>query len=113
MVRFVLDIVFCRTWVTVEIPKFFLNIANHIDEKPRLLKTLGQLKRERGIQAIPNSDNLYTSIEREDRSFKPLKVPKSLQAKLPYKEKPKVIAKENAPRRVAVIKEPHERKVQQ
>lgn len=75
------------------------------------MKTIGQLKREQGIQVEPNSDNLYTSIQREKRVFKPLKVPKSLQAKLPYKEKPKVIAKESTLKRIAVIKEPHERKV--
>lgn len=75
------------------------------------MKTIGQLKREQGIQVEPNLDNLYTSIQREKRVFKPLKVPKSLQAKLPYKEKPKVIAKESTLKRIAVIKEPHERKV--
>ncbi|ODM93201.1 Ribosome biogenesis protein bms1 [Orchesella cincta] len=105
------DIVFCRTWVNVDIPKFFLNIANYVDDKPRLLKTVGQLKREAGVQVAPNPDNLYTGVERETRTFRPLKVPKGLQAKLPYKEKPKIQAKENAPQRIAVIKEPHERKM--
>jgi len=76
---------------------------------------LGQLKREKNIQAEVNEDNLYKPIERQAPSFRPLIVPASLQRALPYKDKPK-----NAPKnpkqkfeatRVAVIHSPHEQKV--
>jgi ribosome biogenesis protein BMS1 len=72
---------------------------------------LGQLKRERQIQAEPNPDNLYTPVERTAKEFRPLKVPKKLQNRLPYQDKPKVLAKLKEHKRIAVIKEPHERKV--
>lgn len=79
------------------------------------MKTLGQLKREKNIQAEVNEDNLYKPIERQAPSFRPLIIPASLQRSLPYKDKPK-----NAPKnpkqkfeasRVAVIHSPHEQKI--
>lgn len=70
---------------------------------------MGQLKFENQIKIMPNPDNLYTPIERTEKKFRPLKVPKRLQDKLPYKDKPKIQAKLQEPRRIAVIKEPHER----
>jgi ribosome biogenesis protein BMS1 len=105
------DIVFCRTWAPVDVPQFFLNIASHVTPQLRLAKTLGQLKRERAIQAEPNPDNLYTPVERPVKEFKPLQIPKSLKEKLPYKDRPKVREKLKKEQRIAVIKEPHERKM--
>jgi ribosome biogenesis protein BMS1 len=105
------DIVFCRTWARAEVPKFFLNLPTLITAQPRVMKTVGQLKRERQIQVEPNQDNLYTPIERQAKRFRPLKIPKSLQQKLPYNEKPKVLAKLTEQKRIAVIKDPHELQV--
>lgn len=60
---------------------------------------------------MPNPDNLYTPIERKEKEFKPLKVPKSLSEQLPYSERPYVQKKLKEQKRVAVIKEPHEKLV--
>lgn len=79
------------------------------------MKTVGQLKREKGMQAIPNTDSLYTPIERKERVFKELKVPRSLQKQLPFTEKKKYGIVDKAVniqnQRIAVIQEPHEREV--
>lgn len=72
---------------------------------------MGTLKKEREIRVEPNPDNLYTEAERSQRKFRPLKISKNLQQKLPYMEKPKVLAKLKEQKRVAVIKEPEARKV--
>lgn len=109
--EFISDVIFCRTWAKVEVPKFYLSIPNHVVLQPRLVKTLGQLKREGQLKAEPNPDNLYTPIERTPKEFKPLKIPRKLQERLPYKDKPKVQAKLQDLKRIAVIKEPEERKV--
>jgi len=93
------------------VPKFYLSIPNHILPQPRLVKTLGQLKREGQVKAEPNPDHLYTPVERTTKEFKPLQIPRKLQERLPYKDKPKVQAKLQELKRIAVIKEPHERKV--
>jgi len=107
------DIIFCRTWATVDIPKFFLHLPTHIVAQPRTIKTLGQLKREKQMQTEPNPDHLYTPIERQAKKFKPLKIPKSLHEKLPYKDKPKTQERSKEMKRIAVVKEPHEKKMSQ
>lgn len=114
------DIVFCRTWFKVDVAQFYAPVTNMLlptDAKSQWhgMKTVGQLKREKNIQAEVNPDHLYKPIERQAPNFRPLIVPASLQRALPYKDKPK-----NAPKnpkqkfeatRVAVIHSPHEQKV--
>ncbi len=113
------DIVFVKTWFTVEIPKYFAPVTNMLlppeeRTKWRGMRSLGQIKREKNIKAEPNPDHLYTPIERQVKVFNDLKVPKSLQRELPYHLKPKTIAEKERnlqSERVAVVLEPHERKV--
>ena len=59
-------------------------------------------------------DSLYKEIERKDKLFKPLVVPKNLQKNLPFKTKPKVEKsrkKELFLTKRAVVSEPGERKL--
>lgn len=113
------DIVFCRTWFKVDVPQLYNPVTSLLlpaAEKDawRGMKTTGQLKREQGIKAQAEQDSLYTPIAREPKVFRPLVIPKSLQKELPYRDKPKT-KKEEAIRlesqRVAVVREPHEKKV--
>lgn len=59
--------------------------------------------------------NFLQPIEREEKPFKPLVIPKKLQEALPYRDKPKNGVKfdelKKSLERVAVIREPHEEKV--
>ncbi|KAG7199466.1 hypothetical protein KM043_014092 [Ampulex compressa] len=116
------DIVFCRTWYRVDVPKFYNPVMSLLlppDEKNRWqgMKTTGQLKREKNIRALPNTDSMYTPIERETKVFKPLMIPRNLQKELPYRDKPKMRpTPENrkptfAERRVAVVREPKEENI--
>ncbi|OQR75081.1 ribosome biogenesis protein bms1-like [Tropilaelaps mercedesae] len=113
------DIVFLRTWYTVPVPKFFVNAATllmPINEKDQWkgMKTLGELRAERGLSAPANQDSLYTGAERREYFEKPHRVPRSLQAALPYKERPKqntIIEGGNALRRVAIIPDQEEQRV--
>jgi ribosome biogenesis protein BMS1 len=53
------------------------------------MRTVAEIRRERN-QAIPlNKDSLYKPVERAPRVFNPLRVPRNLQAALPFKSKPK------------------------
>lgn len=117
---FSLDIVFCRTWFKVDVPRFYAPVTSMLlplDQKSQWqgMKTVGQLKREAGIRAIPNSDHSYREVVRKEKAFKPLTIPKSLQKALPYKFKPKeAAASERADmeqQRVAVVRSPHEEKI--
>ncbi|XP_043485918.1 ribosome biogenesis protein BMS1 homolog, partial [Polistes fuscatus] len=88
------DIVFCRTWYKIDVPKFYNPVTSLLlppaeKNQWRGMKTTGQLKRERNIHATVNTDSLYTPIERKVKVFKPLVIPRNLQKELPYKDKPK------------------------
>lgn len=59
------DIIFCRTWYQVDLPKFYNPVTSLLlppDQKVlwRGMKTVGQLKREKGVQSEPAFDSLYT-----------------------------------------------------
>lgn len=59
------DIVFCRTWFKVDIPRFYAPITNLLlsdDAKNKWqgMKTVGQLKREKNIRNQANFDSMYT-----------------------------------------------------
>ncbi|XP_063232046.1 ribosome biogenesis protein BMS1 homolog [Bacillus rossius redtenbacheri] len=114
------DIVFCRTWYQVEVPRFYTPVASLLlpperKDAWRGMKTLGQLKREAGVHNQPAVDSLYTPVEREPKVFRPLVVPRTLQRELPYKNKPRQGPAEPRPslqsQRVAVVRQPHEEKV--
>jgi len=112
------DIVFCRTWFRVEVPRFYAPVTSlllPLEQKSQWqgMKTLGQLKRERAVQNAAQPDSMYTSIVRKEKIFRPLTIPKALQRALPYKDKPK-LGPENpkaALERVAVVNSPYEQKV--
>lgn len=112
------DIVFCRTWFRVDVPQFYTPVTSlllPLDKKTQWqgMKTLGQLKREKQIRNLPNPDSLYTEIERKEKIFRPLNIPKSLQKALPYKYKPKhgPLNPTSDIKRIAVIRSPHEQKI--
>ena len=113
------DVVFVKTWFTVDIPRFYAPVTNLLmkpEDKSKWqgMKSIGQIKREKGVKATVNPDNLYTPIEREPRVFNDLRIPKKLQKELPYNLKPKVLAEKARnleSERVAVVLENHERKL--
>lgn len=114
------DIAFVKTWFKVEIPRFFASVTNLLlPEGERLkwtgMRTVAQIKRERGVQGEAQPDSAYTEIERQPKVFNELRIPRKLQAALPYNLKPKM-GTEKAPKdfkaeRVAVVLEPEERKL--
>ncbi|XP_015119160.1 ribosome biogenesis protein BMS1 homolog [Diachasma alloeum] len=116
------DIVFCRTWYKIDVPKFY-NPVNSLllpmEQKNQWkgMKTTGQLKREGNVRAVPNKDSLYTKIERQPKVFKPLIIPRNLQKELPYRDKPKLAPLEEnriqkfEDKRVAVVRDVKEENV--
>ena len=86
------DIVFCRTWMPVDVKKYYNPITNHLlsgNEGWRAIKTKAQLQIETSTPIEVNPDSIYKPIERTERKFKKLFVPKRLEAALPYANKPK------------------------
>ncbi|XP_052262735.1 ribosome biogenesis protein BMS1 homolog isoform X1 [Dreissena polymorpha] len=111
------DIVFLRSWYPVEVPQFYNPVTSLLlpgDQKQAWtgMKTVGQLRRERGAKAEFSQDSVYKAIERKTRIYTPLVIPKQLQKLLPFKDTPRVaMEKKETVQRVAVIREPHEAKI--
>ncbi len=87
------DIVFCRTWVPVEIKKYYNPVTSLLcksgDEGWRAMKPKAQLHVETETPIEVNPDSIYKPIERKQRTFNKLRVPKSVEASLPYSSKHK------------------------
>lgn len=61
------DIVFCRTWYKVDVPRFYAPITSLLlppaaKNQWQGMKTIGQLKREKSIRNAANIDSMYTVI---------------------------------------------------
>lgn len=111
------DLVFLRAWTEVQVQRFYMTVTTLLipdEEKTKWqgMKTVGQLRAERGLHAPVAVDSLYKAAERKTFHFKPLVIPRELQKHLPYKDKPKVKSVTqggNALQRVAVVLEEPER----
>lgn len=115
------DIVFCRTWVPVEAKPFYNPVTSLLtsskDAKKKdsmgLMKTTYELRKEQKVPVPVNPDSLYKPIHRTERKFSALKVPKKLQANLPFASKPKLDKKKTSDSYLtkrAVVLEPEEKK---
>lgn len=78
------------------------------------MRTVAQLRRELGVGPPRDSDSLYKQIERGPRKFNPLKIPKNLQAQLPFKSKvmnfPKRRRETLEQKRAVKVREPGEKR---
>ncbi|KAF3903073.1 hypothetical protein ABW21_db0201783 [Orbilia brochopaga] len=80
------DIVFLRAWYPVKPRKFYNPMTNLLGEDGwKSMRLTGQVRAEEGIQTPLLKDSKYKKIERQSRHFNPLRVPKAVQASLPFK----------------------------
>uniref|UniRef100_A0A060TDJ5 ARAD1D44374p n=1 Tax=Blastobotrys adeninivorans TaxID=409370 RepID=A0A060TDJ5_BLAAD len=82
------DIVILRAWHQI-LPRKFYNPVSSLLLRDKSnwsgMKLTGQVRAERGLELPMPEGSKYTKIERNTRRFNPLKVPKSIQANLPFK----------------------------
>ena len=106
------DLVFVRTWFTVEVPKLY-NLVTSLLNSWVEMRTVGKIRYDIGKKPPVARDSLYKPVSRETRHFNPLHVPKALQKSLPFKNKPKFTPKKRRmePKGMAVVLEPRERKI--
>jgi ribosome biogenesis protein BMS1 len=85
--------VFCRTWMPVEVKEYFNPVTNHLTAGStdgwRGMKTKALLQLETNTPIEVNPDSIYKPIERPERKFGKLNIPKRLEEALPYASKPK------------------------
>lgn len=88
------DIVFCRTWYSIDVPRFCNPIIAY--GKTRMLKSHSQLRWERNLPLPTKKDSTYVHHDeqldkaREERVFAGLNVPKKIEKELPFKQKQRV-----------------------
>lgn len=77
------------------------------------MRLTGQVRRDENLKTPLNINSAYKPIERPARRFNVLKVPKKLQASLPYASKPKLMKPQRQQtymQKRAVVLEPEEKK---
>lgn len=77
------------------------------------MRLTGQVRRDEGLKTPLNVNSTYKAVERAPRRFNTLKVPKKLQAALPYASKPKLMKpqqRQTYMQKRAVVLEPEEKK---
>ena len=111
------DIVICRTWMPVDIPRYFNPVSNHLWKEGvdgwKGVRPKAQLQLETNTPIEVNPDSIYKPIERPERRVKKLKIPKRLEESLPFASKPKVEKKRRKDgylKKRAVVMEKDERK---
>nr|KAG5696027.1 hypothetical protein BaRGS_013933 [Batillaria attramentaria] len=110
------DIVFVRTWYPVQVPQFYNPVTTLLlSDKSQWqgMRTIGQLRHDRGIPVPQNKDSLYKPVARKVRQSAPLVIPRALQKDLPFKVTPKNLGPSSSQtiKRVPVIREPRETKI--
>ena len=106
------DIVFCRTWFPVEIPRMYNPVTSLLRDWTAM-KLAREVRREKGISLPQRPDSSYKPIVREMRHFNPLHIPTQLQRQLPFKSRPKFQQKrlQGGRKRKAVVLEPKEKRI--
>ena len=105
------DIVFCRTWFPIDVPKLY-NPVTSLLRAWTSMKPARLVRQEKGIKLSQQHDSKYKPVVRETRHFNPLHVPVQLQQQLPFKSKPKFQKRlQNGRKQKAVVLEPKEKKI--
>ena len=112
------DIVFLRAWYNV-VPRPFYNPVTSLlmrgdtEREWQGMRLTGAVRRDEGIKTPLRVNSTYKPVERpEVRKFNPLRVPKALQAALPYSSKPHITKAQRRPtylQKRAVVMEKDER----
>ncbi|KAJ3296166.1 Glycoside hydrolase 2 (Mannanase, beta-galactosidase) [Rhizoclosmatium sp. JEL0117] len=112
------DIVFLRAWYPVKPKKFYNPVSSLLLQDKagwKGMRLTGQIRRDQKLKVPLNKDSLYKPIERKPRVFSSLRIPKSLEASLPFAAKHKDQVKQKKPgylARRAVVMDAHEKKIE-
>jgi ribosome biogenesis protein BMS1 len=92
------DIVFLRAWYPVRPHRFYNPVTNLLDaqydslsghsQEWQGMRLTGEVRAAEGIATPKDRNSAYRPIERQQRHFNPLRVPRKLQAELPFKSQP-------------------------
>jgi ribosome biogenesis protein BMS1 len=94
------DIVFLRCWYSIEPRRFYNPITSHLSETHNTfpaMRLTGKVRYDENIKTPNPVNSIYKPItnRQEVRKFNPLKIPKALQASLPFESKVKNLSKQD------------------
>ncbi|KAI0031182.1 hypothetical protein K488DRAFT_52625 [Vararia minispora EC-137] len=110
------DIIFLRAWYSIEPRKFYNPVTSALlapGSEWAGMRLTGQVRHEKGLAAPKAVNSAYKPIERPGRRFNPLRIPRNLQAALPYASKPRTMKPQKRQtylQKRAVVMEPEEKK---
>ncbi|KAF2765384.1 DUF663-domain-containing protein [Teratosphaeria nubilosa] len=82
------DIIFLRAWYPVKPHRFYNPVTNLLEPGADTwsgMRLTGQVRAEKIIPTPKEKNSAYRPIERQERHFNPLRVPRKLASDLPYK----------------------------
>ncbi|KAJ5189156.1 hypothetical protein N7491_005480 [Penicillium cf. griseofulvum] len=87
------DIVFLRAWYPIKPHRYYNPVTNLLDQVDgekgdngwQGMRLTGEVRHAQGIATPQIKDSTYKPIERQERHFNPLRVPRQLAAELPFK----------------------------
>ncbi|GIZ36790.1 hypothetical protein CKM354_000025700 [Cercospora kikuchii] len=83
------DIIFLRAWYPVRPHRFYNPVTNLLEGGDpgewEGMRLTGQVRAAQSLPTPQQKNSKYVPIERQERHFNPLRVPRKLQADLPYK----------------------------
>lgn len=89
------DIIFLKTWYPIQPRKFYNPVTSLLlQDKANWagMRLTGQVRAEEGIETPLLENSKYNKVERKERFFQPLKVPRAIQSGLPFAAQPKNVA---------------------
>ncbi|KAI6083132.1 DUF663-domain-containing protein [Hypoxylon rubiginosum] len=78
------DLVFLRAWYPIK-PHRFYNLVTNLLGDWQPMRLTGEVRRDQGIATPQDRNSRYKPVERAERHFNSLKVPRALAAELPFK----------------------------
>ncbi|KAJ9666897.1 Glycoside hydrolase 2 (Mannanase, beta-galactosidase) [Coniosporium apollinis] len=92
------DIVFLRAWYPIKPHRFYNPVTNLLEASGpesaeagsgwKGMRLTGEVRAAAGIPTPSDKNSAYRPVERQARHFNPLRVPRKLQAELPFKSQP-------------------------
>jgi ribosome biogenesis protein BMS1 len=86
------DIVFLRAWYPIKPHRFYNPVTNLLDADSQEgwvnMRLTGEVRRAEGVETPMDKNSAYRKVEREERHFNPLRIPRKLAADLPFKTQP-------------------------
>lgn len=86
------DIVFLRAWYAIKPHRFYNPVTNLLtaagDEGWNRMRLTGEVRHAEEIATPKDKNSAYRKIERQERHFNPLRIPRKVAMDLPFKSQP-------------------------